>query len=99
MRNSVVNNSVTLSKPANRAAMRKFENKQQDKEIEALIDVERRTIVFEKQNSEQSFEAENVDLNHPLHKITWYQDTSIEDIESAIDEVVEIMEEIQLRGI
>ena len=78
--------------------MRRLENSHQDKEIEALIDVDRRTIVFEKPNSEQWSETENIDLNHPLHKITWYQDTSIEDIESAIDEVVEIMEEIQLRG-
>ena len=74
-------------------AMRTFQQKPDD--IEALIDVEGRTIVFEKPSSELIVQKAEIESNYPLHQITWYQDTSLEDIESAIDEVVEIMQEIK----
>jgi len=53
-----------------------------------LVNIDKRTVIFEKSES-------NLDFSHPLHQISWYQNTSVEDIENAIDEVVEIMEEIQ----
>lgn len=61
-------------------------------DIEALVNVDRRTVIFEKIDTD-------FDLSHPLHQITWYKDTSVEDIESAIDEVVEIMEELKRQSI
>ena len=73
--------------------MRTFQQKPDD--IEALIDVEGRTIVFEKPSSELIVQKAEIESNYPLHQITWYQDTSLEDIESAIDEVVEIMQEMK----
>lgn len=82
-----------LTKPYNRKTMRSTEKP--ENEIEALIDVDKRTIIFEKPSSEIIPYNSEVDLSQPLHKITWYQDTSIEDIESAVDEVVEIMQEIK----
>lgn len=91
------NMSMELQAPANRAAMRSYEKQSKTQDIEALIDVDRRTIVFEKVNSDMVLESSDIDFSHPLHQITWYQQTSLEDIESAIDEVVEIMEELKQR--
>ena len=62
-------------------------------DIEALINVDRRTVIFEKLDTDEG------GVSHPLHQISWYQNTSVEDIESAIDEVVEIMEEIKRKSV
>lgn len=83
-----------LKAPVNRAAIKSCHTKKEE-DIEALVDVDRRTIVFEKHPSDIVMENSEIDLSHPLHQITWYNNTSIEDIESAIDEVVEIMEEMK----
>jgi hypothetical protein len=93
--------SNTVSKPALKkmpvgvTASRLSRN---EEDIEALIDVDQRTVVFDQLNSESMVEESNeTNQSHPLHKITWYQETNLEDIESAIDEVVEIMEEMNKR--
>jgi hypothetical protein len=88
--------SKFLSKPRQEVIGNSFQSAKTD-EIEALIDVDRRTVIFEQSHTSPDRENadENTDLFHPLHQITWYQETNIEDIESAIDEVVEIMEEIK----
>lgn len=80
------NPSLSTVTPRSRGKHRRYSPDPQREEVEALVNIDRRTVIFEQLNTEN-------DISHPIHQISWYQNTSVEDIENAIDEVVEIMEE------
>ncbi|CAI2380532.1 unnamed protein product [Moneuplotes crassus] len=82
--------SSTIESP-NLGCFSRSRNSPQPKteQIEAWVNIDRRTVIFEQKTELGK------NISQPIHQISWYNHTSVEDIGNAIDEVVEIMQEMQ----